>query len=225
MSTYCTIPYRVSPQSRRISWQRISPLVPSHPQPVSKHWPLASRPASETGALSRLDRGKTGILANTIRHVISDQGLDLAAGLAFYALLSIAPATLALVSMLGVVGEAKSTAEAVLGLISDLSTEAAQAIRPIVTELVSSPAAGLTLIVSVAVAIWSSSKYVGAFGRAANRAYAVQETRPLWKLKPMMLLITLVTAAPDGRTRDCCSWSQGPSRNLSASLSVWGRWR
>lgn len=151
-----------------------------------------SRPASETGALSRLDRGKTGILANTIRHVISDQGLDLAAGLAFYALLSMAPATLALVSMLGVVGEAKSTAEAVLGLTSDLSTEAAQAIRPIVTELVSSPAAGLTLIVSVAVAIWSSSKYVGAFGRAANRAYAVEETRPLWKLKPMMLLITLV---------------------------------
>ncbi|MCF2573995.1 YihY/virulence factor BrkB family protein [Brevibacterium sp. UCMA 11754] len=139
-----------------------------------------------------LERGKKGIVTNTIRHVISDQGLDLAAGLAFYALLSMAPATLALVSMLGVVGEAKSTTEAVLGLASDLSTEAAEAIRPLVTELVSTPAAGLTLIVSVAFAIWSSSKYVGAFGRASNRAYAVEETRPLWKLKPMMLFITLV---------------------------------
>ncbi|SMX95526.1 MULTISPECIES: YihY/virulence factor BrkB family protein [Brevibacterium] len=138
------------------------------------------------------ERGKKGILTNTIRHVISDQGLDLAAGLAFYALLSMAPATLALVSMLGVVGEAKSTTEAVLGLASDLSAEAAEAIRPIVTELVSTPAAGLTLIVSVAVAIWSSSKYVSAFGRAANKAYAVEETRPLWKLKPTMLLITVV---------------------------------
>lgn len=141
---------------------------------------------------ARAQPSKKGILANTIRHVISDQGLDLAAGLAFYALLSMAPATLALVSMLGVIGEAKSTTEAVLGLASDLSTEAAEAISPIVTELVSTPAAGLTLIVSVSVAIWSSSKYVGAFGRAANRAYAVQESRPLWKLKPMMLLITLV---------------------------------
>ncbi|MCF2587084.1 YihY/virulence factor BrkB family protein [Brevibacterium sp. UCMA 11752] len=138
------------------------------------------------------ERGKKSIVTNTIRHVISDQGLDLAAGLAFYALLSMAPATLALVSMLGVVGEAKSTTEAVLGLASDLSAEAAEAVRPLVTELASSPAAGLTLIASVAVAIWSSSKYVGAFGRAANRAYAVEETRPLWKLKPMMLFITLV---------------------------------
>lgn len=137
-------------------------------------------------------RGKGRILANTIRHVVNDEGLDLAAGLAFYALLSMAPATLALVSMLGVIGEAKSTTEAVLALASDLSSEASEAIRPIVTELVSTPAAGLTLIVGVIIAIWSSSKYVGAFGRAANRAYAVQESRPFWKLKPMMLLITLV---------------------------------
>ncbi|MBM6589262.1 YihY/virulence factor BrkB family protein [Brevibacterium sp. RIT803] len=144
------------------------------------------------GRAHTLARGRNGIFTNTIRHMFSDQGLDLAAGLAFYALLSMAPATLALVSMLGVFGEAKSTTEAVLGLASDLSTEAAEAIRPIVTELASTPAAGLTLIVSVGVAIWSSSKYVGAFGRAANRAYAVEETRPLWKLKPMMLLITLV---------------------------------
>lgn len=143
-------------------------------------------------AARTMERGKRGVLANTIRHVISDQGLDLAAGLAFYALLSMAPATLALVSMLGVIGEAKSTTEAVLGLASDLSTEAVESIRPIVSELVSTPAAGLTLIVSLIVAIWSSSKYVGAFGRAANKAYSVQESRPLWKLKPMMLFITLV---------------------------------
>ena len=153
---------------------------------------MVQNPQQAVPAAGTLERGKRGILVNTIRHVISDQGLDLAAGLAFYALLSMAPATLALVSMLGVIGEAKSTTEAVLGLASELSTEAAEAIRPIVTELVSTPAAGLTLIVSVIIAIWSSSKYVGAFGRAANRAYAVEESRPLWKLKTMMLVITLV---------------------------------
>ncbi|MGO2014926.1 MAG: YihY/virulence factor BrkB family protein [Brevibacterium aurantiacum] len=137
------------------------------------------------------ERGKRHILTNTIRHVVNDEGLDLAAGLAFYALLSIAPAALALVSVLGVRGEAKSTTEAVLALVSDLSSEVAEAIRPIVTDLVSTPAAGFTLVVSLIVAIWSSSKYVGAFGRAANKAYSVQESRPLWKLKPTILLITL----------------------------------
>ena len=136
--------------------------------------------------------GKRRILGNTIRHLIWDQGLDLAAGLSFYALLSAAPAVLAMVSMLGVVGEAKSTTKALLSLTSDISPQVAEAITPIVTELVSAPAAGMTLIVSVIIAIWSSSKYVGAFGRALNKAYAVEEDRPFWKLKPVMVLVTLV---------------------------------
>lgn len=152
-----------------------------------------SSSSDSTSRLRRVTgtRGPWKILTNTIRHILSDQGLDLAAGLAFYALLSMAPATLALVSMLGVIGEAKSTTEAVLALAADLSTEASEALRPLVTQLVSSPAAGMTLIVSVIIAIWSSSKYVGAFSRAANHAYVVVESRPFWKLKPKILLITL----------------------------------
>ncbi|MGO1908735.1 MAG: YihY/virulence factor BrkB family protein [Brevibacterium linens] len=132
------------------------------------------------------------ILKNTMRRLVSDQCLDLAAALTFYALLSAAPAILAMVSLLGVVGEAESTTEAVLSLAQEMSTEAAEAIRPIVMELASTPAAGLTLIVSVVVAVWSASKYVGAFGRAMNTVYEVEEGRPLWKLKPIMLLITVL---------------------------------
>ncbi|GAA1864693.1 YihY/virulence factor BrkB family protein [Brevibacterium marinum] len=169
------------------------PADPAHSQAGPAQPPASDEPAPTR----RRERARTAtagpgrVLVNTVRHVVRDQGLDLAAALAFYALMSMAPATLALVSMLGVIGEAKSTTEAVLGLTSDLSAEAAEAIRPIVSALVSTPAAGLTLIVSVIVAIWSSSKYVGAFSRAVNTAYAVEEERPLWKLKPMMLLITL----------------------------------
>lgn len=130
------------------------------------------------------------ILSNTARRLVTDQCLDLAAGLTFYALLSAAPAVLALVSLLGVLGEAESTLETVLGLTQEMSHEAAEAIRPIIAELTSTPAAGLTLIISVIVAIWSASKYVGAFGRAMNKVYEVEEGRPLWKLKPIELLIT-----------------------------------
>ena len=42
------------------------------------------------------------------------------------------------------------------------------------------------------VALWSASAYVGAFGRAMNRIYEIGEGRPFWKLRPLMLLITLV---------------------------------
>ena len=41
-------------------------------------------------------------------------------------------------------------------------------------------------------ALWSASGYVGAFGRAMNRIYEIEEGRPFWKLRPVMLLLTLV---------------------------------
>nr|BFF16725.1 hypothetical protein GCM10025730_02460 [Promicromonospora thailandica] len=41
-------------------------------------------------------------------------------------------------------------------------------------------------------ALWSASGYVGAFGRAMNRVYGIDEGRPVWKLRPVMLLVTVV---------------------------------
>ena len=39
--------------------------------------------------------------------------------------------------------------------------------------------------------IWLAG--VGAFGRAMNRIYEIEEGRPVWKLRPTNLLVTLVT--------------------------------
>jgi hypothetical protein len=48
------------------------------------------------------------------------------------------------------------------------------------------------LIIGVLGAVWSASGYVGAFGRAMNRIYEVEEGRPFWKLRPVQIAITLV---------------------------------
>ncbi len=42
-------------------------------------------------------------------------------------------------------------------------------------------------------ALWSASGYVGAFGRAMNRIYEVDEGRPFIKLRGTMLAVTIVT--------------------------------
>ena len=139
----------------------------------------------------RLNRVR--IVKGALRRLLDDECLDRAAGLSFYALLSAAPAILAMVSLLGVVGEAESTTKAVLSLVHGVSAEAAKAIRPIIVELTESSSAGVTLIGSLLLAIWSSSKYIGALGRALNAVYRVEETRPYWKFKPLMLLMTVVT--------------------------------
>ncbi len=60
------------------------------------------------------------------------------------------------------------------------------------TTLSESQSAGLALVLGLAGALWSASGYVGAFGRAMNRIYEIGEGRPIWKLRPLMLLLTVV---------------------------------
>lgn len=69
---------------------------------------------------------------------------------------------------------------------------AAEVLRGPIEQFASAPAAGIALIVGLGVAIWSASGYVGAFARAMNRIYEIDEGRPIWKLKPAQLLLTLV---------------------------------
>lgn len=154
------------------------------------------KPASPTG-LSRPSR--SFVLKNTVREFMADDCTDLAAGLTYYAVLSLFPALLALVSVLGVFGQGKETTDAVLGIARDLGAgQAVDTVEPFVDQLTQSPSAGLVLVLGLAGALWSASGYVTAFGRAMNRVYEIDEGRPVWKLRPVMLLVTallLVLAA------------------------------
>ena len=52
------------------------------------------------------------------------------------------------------------------------------------------------------VGLWSASGYIGAFIRASNEIYEVEEDRPFWKLRPLQLLITLVMTRDPRRGPD-----------------------
>ncbi|WP_127572138.1 YihY/virulence factor BrkB family protein [Georgenia faecalis] len=130
-------------------------------------------------------------LRKTIREFLSDQCTDLAAALTYYAVLSIFPALIALVSLLSLVGQAQSTTDTILDMASDFVPEdALEQLRPIIESLTSAPGAGLALIIGLLTALWTASNYVNAFGRAMNRIYEVPEGRPVWKLRPIMYGIT-----------------------------------
>ena len=133
------------------------------------------------------------VLKRTIREFGKDQCTDLAAALTYYAVLAIFPALLALVSLLGVFGQAESTTTAVLDILEGVAPDAAQnqTLKDTIEGLAGSSGAGLTLVIGILGAIWSASAYVGAFSRAMNRIYEVDEGRPFWKLRPTMLIITV----------------------------------
>ena len=52
--------------------------------------------------------------------------------------------------------------------------------------------AGIVFVVGLAGALWAASGYVGAFMRAANRIWDVDEGRPIWKTIPLRLGVTLL---------------------------------
>jgi membrane protein len=107
--------------------------------------------------------------------------------------LALFPALVALVSLLGVLGQGRSTVDALLTVVDQVGPSSAVAtLRPTIEGLVAAQGAGLALVLGLLGALWSASGYVGAFGRAMNRVYEVGEGRPVWKLRPLQLLVTLL---------------------------------
>ena len=134
------------------------------------------------------------VARTTIRQFSRDQCQDAAAALTYYAVLASAPALLALLSLLGLIGDSEKIVDQVMGIAeSVVPAESMETLEPIIQGAAGkSGQAGLALIVGVALALWSASGYVGAFGRAMNRIYEVDEGRPIWKLRPVMLAVTAV---------------------------------
>lgn len=134
------------------------------------------------------------VARKTAREFIDDQCTDLAAALTYYAVLALFPASIALLSLVGLVGQQEETVKTLLQILRDIGADgAADTLEPTLTELSQASGAGIGLVIGIAAALWSASGYVRAFSRGMNRIYEIDEGRPFWKLRPIMLVITLVT--------------------------------
>jgi membrane protein len=134
------------------------------------------------------------VIRKTAREFSDDQCTDLAAALTYYSVLALFPAAIAILSLVGLVGQGPKTVDALLTILRDVGASgAADILGPTLTQLSNTSNSGLALILGLAAALWSASGYVGAFGRGMNRIYEIDEGRPVWKLRPAMLLVTLIT--------------------------------
>jgi membrane protein len=134
------------------------------------------------------------VLGKTLREFSRDQCTDLAAALTYFAVLAIFPALIAMVSILGLFGDPQQTVDGLLEILGGfMSPEVTQAIEGPVAKLAASPAAGIGLVTGLLGALWSASGYVGAFARATNRIYEVEEGRTFLQLRPVQFLVTVVS--------------------------------
>jgi len=135
---------------------------------------------------------KKDTLKRTVKEFSADNLTDWAAALTYYSVLALFPALIALVSILGLVGDS-----ATQPLIDNLNAVAPGPAKDIlvsfIENLASKPgAAGVAFVVGLVLALNSASSYIGAFSRASNVIYEVEEGRPIWKLKPQQIGVTLV---------------------------------
>ena len=123
----------------------------------------------------------------------SENLTDNAAALTYYSVLSIFPGLIVLVSLLGVFGS-QGAIDGLLRIADQLgSSSAVDTVRPPIENIVDqSGAAGTALVIGIVTALTTASGYIGAFMRAANEIYGVEEQRPFWKLRPLQLLMTIV---------------------------------
>jgi membrane protein len=136
-------------------------------------------------------RSWRAVLRRTGKELLDDELADRAAALTYYGVLSLFPALLVMVSLLGVVGQRAT--DKILDNIGDLAPGPARDIlRDAVVQLGDSGGTGSVLaIVGLLAALWSASGYVAAFIRTSNAVYDLPEGRPVWKLTPLRLALTV----------------------------------
>jgi membrane protein len=138
-------------------------------------------------------RAKWRAFGRTLAELLADNLTDRAAALTYYGMLAIFPGLLVLVAGVSLLGGPTSRS-VVEGIRSMTFGPTQQIIADGITNLQASRReAGIIAIVSLAVAFYSATGYVGAFIRAANAIYDVPEGRPAWKTLPLRILITIVT--------------------------------
>ena len=146
---------------------------------------------------SPLELGRRGwwrTLKRTVAEFQEHHLTDWAAALTYYAVLSIFPALIFFVAIVGLVGQDPGTVNAIVKIISDVTSEStAASVHSTIRDVVNAKGgAGALLGIGLAGALWSASGYIGAFMRAANVVYDVDEGRPYWKRRPLQIAITAV---------------------------------
>jgi len=133
-------------------------------------------------------------LANAFRRYMHLNLSDRAAALTYYAVLSLFPALLAVVALIGVFGQYPETTDKMLEIVGQLGPASAiDTFRgPIESVVQNKGGAGALLGFGLLGALWSASGYVAAFMRASNEIYEAPRDRRLIRKLPVRIGLTIM---------------------------------
>jgi membrane protein len=129
----------------------------------------------------------------TIKETSDDDGMGLAAQLAYYFFLALFPALLFLLALASFFPIRRFTEQLPQMLGSFAAPQMVDLLRQQIEQISNQNDGGL-LSLGLLGAIWSSSAAMVAIIGALNRAYDIEEARPWWKVRLTAILLTLGTA-------------------------------
>lgn len=132
-------------------------------------------------------------LKRTWQEFSEDHGTDWAAALTYYGVLALFPALIALVSIVGLVADPQTLTRTLTELVATVGpASSVETFRgPIESVSSNKGTSGVMALVGIVLALNAASGYVGAFMRASNQMYEVDEGRPFFKLRPLQTGVTL----------------------------------
>ncbi|GAB3061274.1 YihY/virulence factor BrkB family protein [Micromonospora schwarzwaldensis] len=138
-----------------------------------------------------------GVLLRSGQGFVKDNCADWAAALTYYGVLALFPSTIVVVALVGLVSDGPRTVDTVIDLAREIgagSVVGNDAFVGVVRTVVEQqgPAKAL-LSFGLLGALWSASGFIGAFTRASNAIYGVQEGRPFYRLRPLQIGMAAVT--------------------------------
>ena len=114
----------------------------------------------------------------TIREMGADDATHMAAGLAYYAVLSLFPLSVGLVGLLGLVFESETAEKEIIGFLHSYLPGTSELLKANVDS--SGSVRGLLGVISFLGLFWSASLLFGAISRSVNRAWDIHQDRPFY---------------------------------------------
>ena len=197
--------------------------------PMQKKAPAAESDAADGGAAA-IRREVAALLGQVLAHDLT----QLSAALTYYTVLSLLPALIVIVSLLGMVGLQAETVHSLLDTVGELGAPwAAEFVSTTLESVLRSQNSGVVFGVSLIFSLWAASAYVGSFMAASDRIYEIVHRRPFWTGIPLrlglalaLLVLLSVTAAavalvgPFGQwVADATGIGRGPLH-----LWTWAKW-
>lgn len=187
-----TVATELPRRSHSQTW-RVEVVLAGYHEGVNGHLDEADRGRAAADPKEVPARGWWDIVVRTVKEAKADGVPLLAAGVAFFFLLALAPALTALTGVYGLVADPSDAA----GQVRDLLAAAPQEVQDLVEQQLETAAerergeALLVLVLGTVIALWSASAGVQHLVQAINTAYDEDETRGFIKVRGLALLLSI----------------------------------